>query len=92
MQDQFPALLVVLPLVAAPLIVIVRRPALAWGIATAVSWAALYMSIHLLRRTLAGETIIYEMGEWPPPLGIAYRVTSSMASTTFISAITRRRR
>ena len=44
---HLPILQVALPLIAAPLCVLLRRPAFAWAFTTLVSWALLAMSIML---------------------------------------------
>src|SRR5687767_13635386 len=74
MIEHLPALQVVLPLAAAPLIVLVGRRRFAWLATTAVSYACLLISIHLLSRVASGGTISYAIGSWAPPWGIEYRV------------------
>src|SRR5687767_6981060 len=74
MIEHLPALQVVLPLAAAPLIVLVGRRRFAWLATTAVSYACLLISIHLLSRVASGGTVSYALGSWPPPWGIEYRV------------------
>ena len=74
MFEHLPALQVVLPLVAAPLIVLVRRRRFAWLTTTFVSYACLVMSVHLFSAVAAGEAISYPIGSWPPPWGIEYRI------------------
>ena len=64
---HLPALQVVLPLIAAPICVLLGNARLAWGLAVAVSWAALAISIALLIQTLEGGDISYLMGSWPAP-------------------------
>jgi multicomponent Na+:H+ antiporter subunit D len=72
--DHLPALQVVLPLVSAPLVVLVRRTGFAWFLATAVSWSSLAVAIALALRVAQVGTISYSLGNWPPPWGIEYRV------------------
>lgn len=71
---HLPALQVVIPLMAAPLCVALRRPALTWGVAVAVTWLALAFAILLLLQVLAGGPISYKLGGWAPPWGIEYRI------------------
>jgi len=73
-SEHLPALQVVLPLISAPLIVVVRREAFAWALATAVSWIGLAIAIELAMRTAQSGVISYAIGNWPPPWGIEYRV------------------
>ena len=79
MLEQLPALQVVLPLLAAPLIVLVRRSGFGWAAATAVSWACLAVAIGLALQVAEGQVISYAMGSWPPPWGIEYRVDALSA-------------
>jgi multicomponent Na+:H+ antiporter subunit D len=71
---HLPALQVVLPLLAAPLCVLLRRPVAAWALALAVSWAALAIAVALLVQVLDSGVISYHLGGWPPPWGIEYRI------------------
>jgi multicomponent Na+:H+ antiporter subunit D len=71
---HLPALQVVLPLLAAPLCVLLRRPAAAWALALVVSWAAFAIAVALLLQVLDGGVISYHLGGWPPPWGIEYRI------------------
>ena len=72
--QHFPILQVVLPLLAAPVMVLLRSGRLAWALATAVSWAALGIALSLLAQVADGGVISYAIGSWPPPWGIEYRI------------------
>ena len=74
MLEHLPALQVVLPLVAAPLIVLVRSTRFAWLATTAVSYLCLLISVQLFTRVAAEGPVSYAIGSWPPPWGIEYRV------------------
>lgn len=71
---HLPVLQVVLPLIAAPIIVLARRGAIAWLLAVIVSWAGLFISAALLAQVAGGSVISYAIGNWPPPWGIEYRI------------------
>jgi multicomponent Na+:H+ antiporter subunit D len=71
---HLPALQVVIPLLAAPLTVLLRRRAYAFGVALAASWVALVIAVSLWLRVADSGTISYAIGNWPPPWGIEYRV------------------
>lgn len=77
--EHFPVLLAVVPLVAAPLIVVARSGFLGWAISFAVAAAAAAMSAALLARATAEGAISYAIGSWPPPWGIEYRVDAANA-------------
>jgi multicomponent Na+:H+ antiporter subunit D len=74
MLDHLPALQVVLPLIAAPLIVLLRSRDFAWLATTAVSYLCLVIAILLASRVAASGAISYALGSWPAPWGIEYRV------------------
>ena len=84
MIEHLPVLQVVVPLLAAPLCLVLRRAALTHGFAIAVSWACLAMAIGLMQRALSGIPISYELGGWPPPIGIEYRVDVTNAFVLLI--------
>ncbi|HYD06074.1 MAG TPA: monovalent cation/H+ antiporter subunit D family protein [Reyranella sp.] len=71
---HLPALQVVIPLVAAILAGLVRRPAVAFALALAVSWCMPVIAGALLWQVLQSGPISYHIGGWPPPWGIEYRV------------------
>ena len=68
------ALQVVLPLIGAPLCILLRRGELAWALATLISWASLVIAALLLQQVLAEGAISYALGSWAVPWGIEYRV------------------
>ena len=74
LATHLPALQVVVPLLAAPLTVLVRQRTVAFAIALAASWSALAIAIALWLQVAAGGTVSYAIGNWPPPWGIEYRV------------------
>ncbi len=85
---QLPALQVVVPLMAAPLCVLLRDRTLAWMWATAVSLIAFAMAVSLLTQVLDGGPVSYAMGGWEPPWGIELHVdVLSALMLTLVSAI-----
>ena len=87
LSPHSPALLVVTPLLAAPLIVLVRRSTLAWLVAMLTVVACVVFAWDLITQTAGGHTISYAMGSWAPPLGIEYRVDTANAFVGFIVAV-----
>ncbi|MFQ5955218.1 MAG: monovalent cation/H+ antiporter subunit D family protein [Kiloniellales bacterium] len=71
---HLPALQVVIPLLAAPLCVLLRRGGLCWALTLAVSWAVLAIALALLGQVLEGGTLFYPIGDWAAPWGIEYRL------------------
>ena len=86
MSRHLPVLLVVVPLMAAPIAALVMRARAAWLVALAASWWAFGVSVALLRRVLAEGVISYELGGWAPPVGIEYRVDEANAFVILIVA------
>jgi multicomponent Na+:H+ antiporter subunit D len=76
---HLPALQVVVPLLAAPLTVLLRRRSLAFGVALGASWGALVIAVLLWLQVRSSGTISYAIGNWPPPWGIEYRVDALSA-------------
>lgn len=71
---HLPILQVVVPLMAAPLTVLLRRRSLAFAVVTISTWVALAISVLLWLQVADSGTISYAIGNWPPPWGIEYRV------------------
>ena len=87
-REQLPALQIVVPLVAAPLCVILRRRIPVLGFAIAVAWSTFAIAVALLQRVLADGPIAYALGGWAPPWGIEYRIDPLAAFVlTFVSLI-----
>jgi len=62
------------PLLAAPLCLLVYERRLAWGISLLLSLGALLIAALLLKQVMAQGVISYELGGWSPHWGIEYRV------------------
>jgi len=73
-QQHWPILLIVLPMLAAPLCVILHHRTAAYLLALVVSWVTFAISIGLMARTLYEGPIHYDLGNWSPPYGIEYLV------------------
>jgi multicomponent Na+:H+ antiporter subunit D len=71
---NLPALQVVIPLVSAPLCLLLRNPRHAWAWATLVSGMVLAVAAMLAHRVYAEGTISYAIGAWATPWGIEYRI------------------
>jgi len=77
--DHLPILQVMLPLLAAPLIVLLRHATLAWLLTVAVSWVSFVIALVLFFAVPDGGAIYYELGSWPMPWGIGYRIDAASA-------------
>ncbi|MCW8125949.1 monovalent cation/H+ antiporter subunit D family protein [Microbulbifer halophilus] len=74
MLTHLPILQVILPLVAAPSCLIIRRASLVWLFTLAVSVAALAVSVLMLQQVYTAGPISYTLGGWQAPWGIEYRI------------------
>jgi len=81
---HFPALQVVIPLIGAPVCMLVRYRDWSWAVALACSWAALAIAWLMLQQVLAGGPVSYALGGWAAPLGIEYRVDTVNAYVLLI--------
>jgi len=73
-SSHFPVLQVLLPLIAAPLCVILRQGALSWFLATLICFLSFVISCVLFNQVLDEGVISYALGGWLSPWGIEYRV------------------
>ncbi len=74
LSQHLPVLQVVVPLMAAPLTVLLRHRQLAFATVLASSWVAFVIALLLWLRVAEGSVISYAIGSWPAPWGIEYRV------------------
>jgi len=86
-SHHLPVLLVVIPLVAAPLAALVNRPRVSWAIALGSAWWALYAAHALLRQVMADGPIHYALGDWAAPYGIEYVIDPTNAWVLLIVAL-----
>jgi len=74
MFEQFPAIVVVVPLIAAAFCAIIRYDFFCWIVSLAVTVLSFFGSIYLLQKVQSYGPISYKLGGWAPPVGIEYRV------------------
>ncbi|MBM3396734.1 MAG: monovalent cation/H+ antiporter subunit D family protein [Betaproteobacteria bacterium] len=74
MSPHLIILQVVLPLLCAPLIVLLRSARLAWLLSLAVSWGTLLIAGALWWQVDQSGPMSYAVGNWPAPWGIEVRV------------------
>ena len=76
---HFPILQVAIPLIFAPVCVVVGQRTIAWLISFFASVSALVIALTLLYNVSDGSFISYHLGGWTPPIGIEYVVDSANA-------------
>lgn len=79
LEKHLPVLVVLLPLMTAPLLILLRDRALAWLAAIAASLCAFGIAVTMARAVLQGEVFEYALGSWAAPYGITLVVDSFAA-------------
>lgn len=65
-------LLVIVPLMAAPVCVLVRNATLAWSISFVVAWSVFGIAVKLVNDLSSNQVLYYRLGGWDAPWGIEY--------------------
>jgi multicomponent Na+:H+ antiporter subunit D len=84
LAQHLPALQVVVPMLVAPLVVLLRPRGLAWAACTAASLLAFAVAVRLVQVVLHSGTANYLMGSWPAPYGIELEVDALSALVLLI--------
>jgi multicomponent Na+:H+ antiporter subunit D len=79
LAQHLPTLQVVVPMLVAPLVVLLRPRGLAWAACTAASLLAFAIAAQLAWVVLDGGPASYLMGSWPAPYGIELKVDALSA-------------
>ncbi len=79
LEQHLAVLPIILPLIAAPITLILGRSLPAWVFATFISAWACFFSWQLLAAALADGVLSYAVGGWPPPWGIELRIDAANA-------------
>lgn len=67
MIAHLPILQILIPLMAAPLCVVLRHRDIAWIIVLLVSLVSFVISVMILDQVLTQGVLSYFMGDWPAP-------------------------
>ena len=81
---NLPALLVVVPLLLAPISALFTFAGLGWAIAVVGTGASLIFALLLQSMTETGARISYHLGNWEPPWGIEFVVDSASSLTLVV--------
>ncbi len=76
---HLPVLQVVVPMLSAPIIVMLQPRGLAWAGATATSLVSFAIAVALTLAVLDGQAVDYAVGGWPAPFGITLMVDAFSA-------------
>ena len=85
-SEHFPILLVVVPMMAAPVCVLFGSNALSWVVAALANLWSFIAALALVFATQGGAVLSYHVGGWAPPIGIEYRVDAANAFVVLIVA------
>ena len=88
MKEHLPALLIVVPLMAAPICLFIRNKSVVRIFAILVAWTCLYLAwsvLGVVMDPLQGP-INYHLGGWSMPMGIEYRIDAANAFVLLIVA------
>ena len=83
-EQNLSLLLVVIPLLAAPVTAMLPSGRLPWLLTLIVSWTCLLIAGWQLSVVIDGNVISYELGGWAPPWGIEYRIDAMNAFVALI--------
>lgn len=87
-REQLPALLILVPMLGAPLCVLFRHALASWVIAFATNVFAVYAAWQLLQQVRTDGVIRYKLGGWAAPAGIEYYIdVLNAAVLLLVSAI-----
>ena len=82
-----PVLVVALPLLCAPLCLLLRNPKHLYILSLLVGVVSLAVCVWMLGHTSDAVEIPYQLGGWAPPFGIAYQVDLLNALVAFLLSI-----
>ncbi len=86
MENHISLLLVVVPLIAAPVVAVLPRGRLPWAVAFIVAALCAVLAGMQLWAVVHEGAISYELGGWAPPWGIEYRIDAVNAFVALIVA------
>lgn len=85
-HEHLSILLVVVPMLAAPVVAILPGHRWPWLLSLLVTWACLVLAALQLWTVVETGTISYHIGGWAPPWGIEYRIDALNAFVALIVA------
>lgn len=86
MENHISLLLVVIPLIAAPIVAILPNRRLPWLITLIITFVCAVLASIQLWSVLNSGVISYDLGGWAPPWGIEYRIDAVNAFIALIVA------
>lgn len=84
---HFPALLIILPMMAAPLCVMIRHAYFAWLTAVVTNIVVIFMAVVVWSQLGDEDAIRYSLGGWAAPTGIEYYIDRLNSTLLFVIAL-----
>ena len=84
LEFHLPILQVIVPLLFAPIVLLFQPRGLAWAVTAAVCALSFAIAVQMAILVLNGPPLIYEVGGWAPPFGIALRIDTMSALVLLI--------
>jgi len=85
-MEHLQVLLVVVPLLAAPVCALLPGRRMPWLIATLVAWSTLAIAVQLVFRVQDQGVLSYALGAWAAPWGIEFRLDAANALVQLLVA------
>jgi multicomponent Na+:H+ antiporter subunit D len=82
-----PALVVLVPLLTAPVLVLFNSSRLAWTISFIAGFFTALFAVVLVIQTSTGLVLTYDMGGWASPYGIVYKIDGLSAAIVLLIAV-----
>ena len=70
-MNQLPVLVLVLPLLVAPILLLFRDNRYAYNMSLGVSFLNLLLIISLFQHVYENGNMLYELGSWEAPIGLS---------------------
>jgi multicomponent Na+:H+ antiporter subunit D len=74
MIEHLPVLQIVVPLLGAPICLVLRARGISMVFAVAVAWASFAIALSMLSVVSVQGELVYALGGWAAPIGIEYRI------------------
>jgi multicomponent Na+:H+ antiporter subunit D len=87
MIEQLPAIVLLLPLLAAPICSMIHNGDHAWYLAAISCWLSAAAAVGLMAQVWGGNEISYHMGGWPPPWGIELAIDELSALVVLLVTV-----
>jgi multicomponent Na+:H+ antiporter subunit D len=85
--DHLPILQVIVPMLMAPVIIVLNKKSLSWWLSFLSTFLCLIISLFLMKMVEDGDTITYFLGGWSPPVGIEYRIDPANSILLFLISV-----